>query len=101
MQKILVAILLLITLLVVFILQNSSDVIITFWFWKINTNLSLAIILSLTVGAVISYLASIPGRKKRQLKIEKLSEENKIIKNSLLDKKPQDVSKMNNGKKEL
>lgn len=76
MQKSFVGILILLTVVVIFAVQNADMVYVTLWLWQIRMSLALLISLAVTTGALLSYLFSIPGRNKRIKRIEKL--ENKI-----------------------
>jgi uncharacterized integral membrane protein len=76
MQKSLIGILILLTIVVIFAVQNANVVYVTLWLWQLRMSLALLISLAVTSGAVLSYLFSIPGRNKKKKKIENM--ENKI-----------------------
>lgn len=76
MQKIFIVVLVLIFAIVLFALDNSAMVDISFWFWSVRSNLSLVIIFSILVGAFLSSLFSLSYRfKKKQV----IKEKDKII----------------------
>jgi len=70
MQKTFIGILLIITVVVFFALKNVQYVFVDFWFWKFDSNLSLVMVLSVTFGALSSFLLSLPyrARKNREIK---------------------------------
>ncbi len=64
MQKTFIVILVIILAVVFFALDNSTTVNIKFWLWSTESNLSLVLILSVIIGAIISSLLSLPYRNK-------------------------------------
>src|SRR5512133_737464 len=46
---------------VIFALQNMTAVTVSFFFWSINGSLALVLLVTLAVGVLISFLASLPG----------------------------------------
>ncbi len=65
MQKTFIGILLLVLAVVLFSLENSKSISVSFWVWQFESNLSLVLILSVIVGAVLSFLFSLPYRAKK------------------------------------
>ena len=55
--------LLLLILAVIFAIQNSDSQTVRFLFWEATLPIALIIIISLTVGAIIGLIYSIPGKK--------------------------------------
>jgi len=53
-------------LAVIFALQNTTQVTISFLFWHLQGSLALVLLISLSVGALISSLASLPTLLKSQ-----------------------------------
>ena len=53
----------LLILAVVFAIQNSSALTVKFLIWQTTLPVALIIIISLTVGAIIGLIYSIPGKK--------------------------------------
>jgi uncharacterized integral membrane protein len=68
MQRILIVILVFAILVAVFALQNSTEVVIKFWFWSIETSIALVVILTFAIGAFLGILFSIPRRRKAKRK---------------------------------
>ena len=66
MQKSFIGILIIILLAIFFAIQNSQDVIISFWFWNMEANLVLVLFLSVTIGAITSWLLSLPWRSRQK-----------------------------------
>lgn len=82
MQKTYIGILLVILAVVLFSLDNSKTIVINFWIWQVESNLSLVLILSVLFGALSGFLFSLPYRfaknkeiKVRDKKIKKLEEQ--------------------------
>jgi putative membrane protein len=69
MQKTFVGILILLVIVVLFALENKAPVKISFWLWEVDAQLSMVLILSVTFGAAVSYLLSLPGRFKKNKEI--------------------------------
>ena len=51
-------------LAVVFAVQNTAPVIVSFVIWKFNGSLALVLLVSLAAGALISFFVSLPGNLK-------------------------------------
>jgi uncharacterized integral membrane protein len=77
MQKTFIGVLLVILAVVLFSLDNSKIIVINFWVWKLESNLSLVLIVSVFFGALSSFLFSLPYRAKKNREIKK---RDKIIK---------------------
>jgi len=54
---------------VIFALQNSVPVTVSFLFWKFESSLALVLLISLGLGVLVSFLLSIPTMIKRNLAI--------------------------------
>jgi len=78
MQKTYIGVLVLILVVVLFSLDNSKVVYIDFWIWRVESNLSLVLILSVLFGALSSFLFSLPYRSKKN---EEIKSRDKKIKN--------------------
>lgn len=74
MQKTFIGILLLIVIVVIFALQNSQEIYVDFWFWSVNSTLSMVIVLSVTFGALSSFLLSLPYRARKNKEIKEKDE---------------------------
>lgn len=70
MQKTYIGILLVITLVVFFAIRNPQPVYVDFGLWKVHSNLSLVMVVTVTFGALSSFLFSLPylARKKQEIK---------------------------------
>jgi hypothetical protein len=66
MHRTLIVILVFALLVAIFALQNSAGVIISLWFWSIETSLALVVILTFAAGALMGILFSLLGRKPRK-----------------------------------
>lgn len=75
MQKIFIVVLVLIFAIVLFALDNSTMVDISFWFWNVRSNLSLVIILSIILGAFTSSLFSLSYQFKKKQEIKEKEKE--------------------------
>ena len=72
---------------VIFALQNAAPVTISFLFWKFHGSLALVLLLALAVGAVISFLASLPTLLRGQWSIRKLRKQATELESNLNDHK--------------
>jgi putative membrane protein len=88
MQKTFIGILLIITAVVFFALRNAQFVYIDFWFWKIDSNLSLVIVLSVTFGALSSFLLSLPYRARKNREIKERDERIEFLDKEILHLDP-------------
>lgn len=66
MQIFIIIALLIAVIAVIFALQNTAAVTVTFLFWSINGSLALILLLTLLVGVLISVLVSLPGLIRRK-----------------------------------
>jgi len=78
MQKTFIGVLLVILAVVLFSLDNSKIIVINFWIWQLESNLSLVLIVSVFFGALASFLFSLPYRAKKNGEIKN---RDKMIKN--------------------
>jgi uncharacterized integral membrane protein len=56
-------------LAIVFAVQNTDATTVSFLFWHINGSLALILLIALSAGALVSVLASLPGRVRDKLTI--------------------------------
>ena len=84
MQKTFIGFLLLLLLVVFFAVENSIPVKISLWYREVNTNLALVILLSFTMGAIISILVSLPSKLKRTRTIREKDGEISSLQNEIL-----------------
>ena len=84
MQKTFIAVLIIILIVVVFALQNSLPVKISFWFWEVNSDLSLVIFLAVTFGALVSFLLSLPYRAKKNKIIGEKDDKIRLLEEEIL-----------------
>ena len=66
MQSFLIAALALAVLTVIFALQNTIPVVVTFLLWKFEGSLAMVLILTFALGVIVSSLVSIPAIVKRR-----------------------------------
>lgn len=83
MQKTYIGVLVVILAVVLFSLDNSRIVYIDFWIWRIESNLSLVLILSVLFGALSSFLFSLPYRSKKNNEIKILDKKIKNMESEL------------------
>jgi uncharacterized integral membrane protein len=83
MQKTFIGILLMTVAVVFFALKNAQCVSIDFWFWNVDSNLSLVIVLSVTFGAVASFLLSLPHRAKKKKEIKERDDRIQFLENEI------------------
>lgn len=62
-----------------FALQNTEVVSLTFLMWQFESSLALLVILSVTMGVLISILASIPSALSASFKMMSLKKENRKL----------------------
>ncbi len=74
MQKYFILTLLLLTIVVLFAVQNAYEVTLRLWRWDIKSYVALLIVIAVFTGALLSYLLSIPGRRKRKKMLEEKDE---------------------------
>ncbi len=73
MQKILIVTLITIILILMFALQNPEEKLLKFAFWEFETSPALVILVSVFLGIIIGVTFIYPALKKRNKKINKLS----------------------------
>ena len=88
MQKTYVGILLIIVAVVIFALKNAQPVYIDFWFTGIYVNLSLVIMVSVTFGALSSFLLSLPYRATKNRQVKERDDKIKFLEDELVHLKP-------------
>jgi uncharacterized integral membrane protein len=69
MQSFLIAALAIAILTVIFALQNTTPVLVTFMFWKFEGSLALVLMLTFALGVLASLMVSIPAMLKRRAAI--------------------------------
>jgi putative membrane protein len=89
MQKIFIGILLIILVVVLFALQNAQPVDIDFWLFEVHSNLSLVIFLSVTFGALSSFLMSLPYRARKNKALKERDKKIKILEDEMLRLNPE------------
>ncbi|MDO9086821.1 MAG: LapA family protein [Anaerolineaceae bacterium] len=67
MQIFLVLALIIALIAVVFTIQNTALVTVTFLFWDINQSLAFVVLLAILSGVLISQFVSVPGKVKRTM----------------------------------
>ncbi len=72
---------------VAFALQNTTTVTVALFAWRLESSLSLIIMLAIASGALISLLWSLPGSIKKSLRISNLKKQNSKLEKELADKK--------------
>lgn len=68
---------------ILFALQNTAVVALTFLGWQFESSLALLVLIALMVGVVISFLVSIPSAVKDSFRIMGLKKENKGLRDEL------------------
>jgi putative membrane protein len=89
MQKIFIGILIIILVVVLFALQNAQPVDIDFWLFEVHSNLSLVIFLSVTFGALSSFLMSLPYRARKNKALKERDKKIKILEDEMLRLNPE------------
>ncbi len=64
---------------ILFILQNTTVVALSFLHWQFDTSLALVVILSILVGALIALLLTLPGAIGSSLKMHRLRKHNEQL----------------------
>ncbi len=64
---------------IIFILQNTATVALTFIGWQFESSLAIVVMLSILVGIVFSLLASIPSAIRSSMAIARLKKQNKSL----------------------
>lgn len=64
---------------IIFILQNTSIVALTFIGWQFESSLAIVVMLLILVGIVFSLLASLPSAIKSSMQLSKLKKDNKKL----------------------
>jgi len=81
----LILILLILILIVIFAFQNAAAVPLHLFFWKIESSLSLVLVVTLSLGALLSILFSLAGKRKRLNLIKEQEEKIKWLEEKLFD----------------
>ena len=66
MQSFLIAALTIAILTVIFALQNTIPVLVTFMFWEVEGSLALVLMLTFALGVLVGLMVSIPAMLKRR-----------------------------------
>jgi lipopolysaccharide assembly protein A len=69
MQKTFILMMLVLLIVVIFAVQNPFPVYISLWFWHVEVNLSLLIIIAVLFGAFFSYLLSLSAMARKNKEI--------------------------------
>jgi uncharacterized integral membrane protein len=77
MQYMLIGIVLLVSIAVVFALQNAGPVTVTFLAWRFAMSLALLLLVTFVCGIVVSLLAAIPSQRRKNRLI---AEQRQVIK---------------------
>lgn len=64
---------------VIFILQNTEVVALTFLQWQFDTSLALVVICSILVGALIALFITLPGAIGDSFTVRRLNKHNKLL----------------------
>ena len=72
---------------IIFAIQNNQPISVSFLFWKSNeSSLALVLLITMAVGALISYLVSVPGGIKARLTIRNHRKKLSTLETDLEDK---------------
>ena len=88
MQKTFIAVLLISVAVVIFALQNSSAVTVRIGIWNFDASLSLVILASLTLGALVSFLFSLITIHKKNKTIREKEHEIRALQNKRSEPEP-------------
>lgn len=83
MQAILILALLIMIVAVVFALQNTAPVVVSFFFWKFQGSLALVLLFALLTGALVSILLSVPGFARNRWSIASMRKKIASLETSL------------------
>jgi uncharacterized integral membrane protein len=72
---------------VAFALQNTATITVALFAWRLESSLSLIIMLAIISGALISSLWSLPRSIRKSLQIANLKKQNSKLENELANKK--------------
>lgn len=64
---------------ILFILQNTSIVALTFMQWQFETSVALVVILSMLVGALLALLLTLPGAIGNTFRMRRLRKDNEAL----------------------
>ena len=87
MQIFVVLALIILLLAVIFALQNTAAVTISFLFWKFNGSLALVLLVALTAGLLISFLAYLPTLLRSHWSARKLRKHTNELETNLAEHK--------------
>jgi uncharacterized integral membrane protein len=74
-------------LVVIFALQNMTDITVTFLVWQFHGSLALILVLAAVAGMIIYAFLSMPEAIKKRFAISRLKKDKDILKNEVEDKK--------------
>ena len=74
MQRSLVIIMIITLLVVIFALQNNTNIRLEIWFWQIDIHTGLVLIMTFTLGTLLGIVSSLPRLMKRKREIRDLKE---------------------------
>ena len=75
-------------LTVIFALQNTTPVVVTFMFWEFEGSLALVLMLTFALGVLVSALVSIPAMVKRRSVVSNQTKKVEELENRLRDTTP-------------
>lgn len=84
MEKTFLGILVLILAVVILALRNAQVVQLDLWFWQTETSVSLVILLALTLGALASFLLSVPYRINKGKQIREKNEKIEFLEKEII-----------------
>ncbi len=87
MQIFLVLALIIALIAVVFTIQNTALVTVTFLVWDLNHSLAFVVLLAILAGVLISQFVAMPGRFKRKLEITNQTKKIKEMETELMSSK--------------
>ncbi len=87
MQIFLVLALIIALIAVVFTIQNTALVTVTFLVWDLNHSLAFVVLLAILAGVLISQFVAMPGRFKRKLEITNQTKKIKDMETELMSSK--------------
>lgn len=87
MQIFLVLALIIALIAVVFTIQNTALVTVTFLVWDLNHSLAFVVLLAILAGVLISQFVAMPGRFKRKMEITTQSKKIKDMETDLMSSK--------------
>ena len=91
-----ILILIFVLLVMLFALQNAYTITLKLVFWDVKSPLSLVIIVSMMLGAIISILVEMPSKSKKNQRLKTSEEELDILKERIKGLETQEVKMRKN-----